>query len=192
MASLESKTRVIGKSEPKKNLAWLYSWVGGKLRRGKIPEEAFHVRKKDMPFIGGVFIYSYDPKTKDTLPWWDELPVVIPIGLYNDGWLGLNVHYLPPSLRAKLLDKLLQFKKRAHTSRAYMKVSYEFLQSVVKAELFQPCVKRYLFSHVTSPLLYVNDEHWENIVKLPLQQFRYANAQKVWHNPNGPKKRKRR
>lgn len=180
------------RTAPAKNLEWLYSWVGGKLRKGKVPEEAFLPSKKK-PFIGGMYIYEYDPKTKETLPWWDELPVVIPVGLYKDGFLGLNLHYIPPMLRAKLLDKLMQYKKKAHTPRAYMQISYEMLSSVAKTDLFAPCVKRYLTSHIRSPLIMIGDEYWEKVSMLPLQQFRYANSQKVWNNPSGkPKKRKKK
>lgn len=189
MSSIENSLKKTKKSEPVKNLQWLYSWVGMKLKRGKIPEEAFSPKRGGV-FIGGMFIYEYDPKTKDQLDWWDELPLVIPITLHSDGFTGLNLHYIPPMLRAKLLDKLILLKRRANTPRAYMKVSYEFLRGAIQSKLFEPCIKRYLVSHIRSPLIRVSDEYWEKVAKLPLQQFRYANSQTVWHNPSGKRKKR--
>lgn len=191
MDTIEKSLKNTKKAEPAKNLQWLYSWVGMKLRKGKIPEEAFSP-KKGGAFVGGMFIYEYDPKTKEQLEWWDELPLVIPFALHSDGFTGLNLHYIPPMLRAKLLDKLVEFKKRANTPRAYMQISYEFLQGAVKSELFAPCIKRYLVNHIRSPLIRVSDEYWEKVAKLPLQQFRYANAQTVWNNPSGTRKKRKK
>src|SRR5882672_6183900 len=48
---------------------------------------------------GQLVMYSYDPKWKDVLPYYDRYPVVIPIELKPDRMLGLNLHYLPPRVR---------------------------------------------------------------------------------------------
>lgn len=172
--------------------AWLWSLAGAKFKRAGIPEDAFKPRHRDNVFIGGMFIYQYDPKHKDTLPWYDTLPVVIPIEMYDDGWLGLNLHYLPPRLRAVLLDKLMDFHRRAHTRKAYMKVSYEFLKQVIKHDLFAPCVHRYLASHVRTRLIKIEDTHWEKVAMLPLQQFQKASATKVWGATVTTKRRNRK
>ena len=56
--------------------------------------------------IGRMFFYFYDPKTKDTLSYYDKFPLTIPIELYRDGFLGLNLHYIHPKHRIILLDKI--------------------------------------------------------------------------------------
>src|SRR4051812_30598339 len=56
--------------------------------------------------IGTMIMYFYDAKLKDVLPYWDQFPLVFPIEIYDDGFLGINLHYLPPMLRAKLMDAL--------------------------------------------------------------------------------------
>lgn len=178
MASIASKIKN-DRNQVKASVEWLYGMVGSKIRKGNIPAEAFNPRK-DKVFIGGMFVYVYDPKLKDKLPWYDTLPVVIPIDLYPDGWLGLNVHYLPPNQRILLMDKLMEFKKRSATPRAYMKLSYEFLTSVVQSKLFAPCVHRYLGNHVRSPLIRISDQYWDKVAMLPIQQFQKATASQVW------------
>jgi len=174
----------------KQSLQWLYSMVP-KLRSYKIPEEAFNPRKSNSVFIGGVFLYGYDPKHKETLPWYDTLPLVIPIEIYNDGWLGLNLHYLPKRQRRALLDKLDSYRRRVGDPRSYMALSYRMLSAAAKSSLFEPCLHRYLANHVTSRLLRIDDGYWPEVVELPIQQFKKASASEVWRQ-HRPQRRKRK
>ena len=166
------------KDKAKQAVSWLWS-MAPKLRSSDIPPEAFAPRR-DNVFIGGVFVYAYDPKWKDTLPWYDTLPVVIPFETYSDGFLGLNVHYLPPRGRQALLDKLLEYRQRANTPRAYMRLSYQMLGVATKTKLFEPCVHRYLTNHIASRVLRVDDKYWSEVVALPLQKFMKASSREVW------------
>ena len=56
--------------------------------------------------LGKMYFYSYNPKWRDKLPWYDTFPLVFPIERYPDGFLGLNFHYLAPKHRAILMDQL--------------------------------------------------------------------------------------
>ncbi len=163
----------------KASLAWLYS-LAPKLTSANVPAEAFNPRSKDAVFIGGLFMYNYDPKHKETLPWYDTLPLIIPLETYSDGWMGLNLHYLPPKGRKMLLDKLLEYKKRANSPRAYMQLSYSMLGAVAKSDLFGPCVHRYLVGQLKSRIIRIDDRYWEKVVMLPLQRFQKASASHVW------------
>ena len=53
-----------------------------------------------------MYFFNYDPKHKETLPYYDRYPLVICVKLLPDGFHGLNLHYLPPMQRAGLLTKL--------------------------------------------------------------------------------------
>ena len=53
--------------------------------------------------IGAMYMYFYDPKFKDQLPFYDTFPLVLPFGPAKGGFYGINVHYLPYLLRAKVL-----------------------------------------------------------------------------------------
>ena len=52
-------------------------------------------RKTNQFRLGGLYFFYYDPKTKDSLPYYDTFPLVLALERYNDGFLGLNLHYLP-------------------------------------------------------------------------------------------------
>ena len=58
--------------------------------------------------VGSMNMFYYDPKTKETLPFYDRFPLAIIVGPAEGGFYGLNLHYLPMNLRAKLLDALLE------------------------------------------------------------------------------------
>lgn len=130
---------------------------------------------------GRMYFAHYDPKHKKTLPYYDTFPLIIPIERYNDGLLGLNLHYLPPVLRAKLLDALYETvnnPKMAETQK--MKVSYDIMKSAAKFRYFKPCVKRYLGKHFRSRFIKVPPKNWTPAVFLPLERFEKANKKKVW------------
>jgi len=132
-------------------------------------------RGRDNAIIGKMYFFAYDPKMKKTLPMYDRFPLVFPIEPYNDGFLGLNLHYLNPGERAWLLNKLKDFRnnnKFNHTTR--LKLSYDLLASTKKmASVSRPCVKRYLFSHVRSKFIEMTPEEWDKAIGLPVAQFEY-------------------
>lgn len=131
--------------------------------------------------IGSLYMFIYDPKMKETLPYYDTFPVIFPIKMYKDGFLGINLHYLPPMMRAKLMDALydlLNNEKMNDTTR--LKISYEILNSAAQFNLFKPCVHRYLYTHVLSSFLYIDPENWDKAILLPLERFKKASAQVVW------------
>ena len=66
-------------------------------------------KRDNRPFYGRLNMFIYDPKFKKTLPYYDTFPLVLPLEKYSDGFLGINLHYLPIPLRIRLLDRLVDF-----------------------------------------------------------------------------------
>lgn len=170
------------KQQQQASIAWFTSMIKGMRGSGKDRARVgvdFFSPARD-PFLGGMFFFMYDAKHKETLPYWDKFPLVIPIEMYNDGFLGLNLHYLPPKLRRELIDKLVGYKKRAGNPRAYMSLSYPMLKGITRTKLFEPCLHRYLGSHMRSQLVKVHEDAWINATMLPVQRFQGATARQVW------------
>jgi hypothetical protein len=131
--------------------------------------------------LGKMYFYSYDPKWKNELPWYDTFPLVFPIERYPDGFLGLNFHYLPPKHRAILMDQLKMFannKKYDETTK--LKLTYDMLKGFTKIKRAKPTVHRYLTSKVKSKFVLVNADEWEVALFLPVERFRKATKKKVW------------
>ena len=131
--------------------------------------------------LGKMYFYSYNPKWKDKLPWYDTFPLVFPIEKYPDGFLGLNFHYLSPKHRAILMDQLKGFannKKYDETTK--LKLSYNMLKGFTKYKRARPTVHRYLTSKVNSKFVLVNADEWEVALFLPVERFKKASKKQVW------------
>lgn len=130
--------------------------------------------------IGDMFMYHYDPKWKHILPYYDTFPLVIPIGMYSDGFLGLNLHYLPPTMRRNFLNKLILYTTMPGDHNAKMQISYDILKGVNMFSEFVPCVKRYLIDHVRGRMMRIFPHEWPMVINIPSEAFVKASKQKVW------------
>lgn len=133
--------------------------------------------------IGKMYMFFYNAKHKDTLPYWDKFPLIFPIEFYKDSMLGINLHYLPPVIRAQLMNALyetLNNEKMNKTSK--LQISYQILKNSSKFKLYGPCVKKYLFTHVKSPFQYVKPEYWDAALLLPSERFQKKSKEKVWQD----------
>ena len=131
--------------------------------------------------IGSMYFFVYDPKGKNDLDYYDRFPLVIPLESYSDGFLGLNLHYLPIKYRVYFMRKLMpRAVLNDDNEIVRLRVTYELLNASKKYKEFRPCVKRYLYSHIRSRILAVEPEEWDVAMYLPVQQFKKAPANTVW------------
>ena len=140
-------------------------------------------RQKSRHLFGEMYMMFYDPKHKKTLPYYDRFPLVIPFQKAKNGFLGLNLHYLPHSLRAKFLDELydtVNNDKFDATTR--FKITYDILQRVSQNNAFLPCVKHYLSGHIRSKLAVVDSADWEIAIFLPTEQFKKSSLSAVYRD----------
>jgi len=154
-------------------------WMGERIRRMRLPADRSNIlndprRVHPRAYIGKMYMFAYDAKYGDVLPMWDRFPLVIPMDLYDDGFLGLNLHYLDPYNRLILLDRLHDFiNNDKYDDTTTFRLSYGLLAHSRRYKLIEQCVKRYLFSHIRSPMIYIEPDHWETAVFLPVQKFVY-------------------
>lgn len=134
-------------------------------------------RKRPSVSVGEMYFFAYDPKHKQTLPYYDIFPLVFPIEYYDDGFLGINLHYLPLNYRAKLFDTLGKLKTGNYTESTRLAISYQALKSM--GNLWKPCIKRYLAAHVRSDFIQVKGNEWEWALFLPAEGFQKMSAQEV-------------
>ena len=155
-----SKLRKSGK-EP-------YQWYRNRIKELGTPSQAQLIRDGKITGrvnFGALNMFIYDPKLKNKLPYYDTFPLVLPIESYRDGFLGINFHYLPYALRARLL------------SRLDPNANYSALKNV---RLVKPTLKRYLNSNVRSRFRKLEEEDFMTAIMLPVQRFRKSSASKVW------------
>ena len=114
--------------------------------------------------VGNMYMFFYDPKYKETLPYYDGFPLILMMGPAKDGFYGLNLHYLPPVLRARVLDRVLAEK------------------GGVPKRFIAPAMKHYLFKHVRSRFALVDKPEWEIATFLPAADWNKASANKVYRD----------
>ena len=163
---------------------WYRSAAGklmGNISSSKFEKRTDEARKVPTMEFGYMYAFKYDPKHKADLPYYDTFPLIFPVKMESDGFLGINFHYLPPILRAKLMDALystLTNKKYDDSTR--VKISYSILQSASKYRYFKPTLKKYLRSHVRSQFLEIQVNEWDIALFLPTESFRKADTGRVW------------
>ena len=149
-------------------------------REQLMKEDPIKTRSKQV--IGGMYMFFYDPKTKDQLPYYDAFPLVIVVGPAPGGFYGINLHYLPPKLRLQFFSNLMDIQGSTLSENDKFAITYRMLQKSSKLRYFRPCFKHYLTSHVQSKLAEVPAPEWEIATFLPTAQFRKANNYKVYYD----------
>ena len=140
-------------------------------------------RLTSTPIIGSMYMFNYDPKWKDELPYYDRFPLVFPFRKVPGGFYGLNLHYLPPPLRARLMDALYDYANNTrYDETTRIKLNYQLLTSIAKLRFFSPCVKHYLNEHVRSRFMYVYPSEWDIALFLPTERFTKQSKVQVWND----------
>ena len=140
-------------------------------------------RKKKRIQPGRMYLFKYDPKGKETLPYYDTLPLVFPIETFSGGFLGVNFHYLPLPMRAELMRALVGLQNNDdldETTRLI--VSYKILNSYKKFRTFRPALKKYLNSHIKTDFIRIEAHEWEIAIFLPIEKFQKATKTQVWRD----------
>jgi hypothetical protein len=172
------------KTSVKKSRAWFEQQVLLMTRQQLTPPKVLagnpdQLASRVLP--GHLYMFLYDPKTKADLPYYDRFPLVFPFRKTPDGFIGLNMHYLPYQLRIQLLDNLLVFtnnQKYDETTR--IKYSWALIDGVSKYKAAQPCIKQYLSGHVRSQFRQVTSSDWATAMLLPVERFVGASKQEIW------------
>jgi hypothetical protein len=129
---------------------------------------------------GRLYLFQYDALHADTLPYWDAMPLVFPFRKMPDGFLGLNLHYLPYGLRFKLMGALLDLTVNTPGADHAMVASYNMLSSSSRYPGVRACVKHYLKNQLRSSFLNIPADQWLAASMMPLEQFQGATKDTVW------------
>jgi hypothetical protein len=154
----------------------LFDWLLSKARSADSTRKLLinaPQQQRSATLIGKMYFFKYDAKWKAVLPKWDRYPLVFPIERYNDGFLGLNLHYLTPKERSLFLGRLQEYATAKNlTENSKLRLTYELISSTKKLDsLSRPCIKRYLYDHVRSKFVEIPATEWDRVVQLPLEHF---------------------
>tara|TARA_B100000767_G_C19593327_1_gene462374 strand:+ start:217 stop:765 length:549 start_codon:yes stop_codon:yes gene_type:complete len=125
--------------------------------------------------FGTLNMFFYSPKHKNTLPYYDTFPLVLPIGQAAGGFMGLNIHYLPIQMRIRLLDRIVDGQGSFITSYSQLK----------KIPMAKAIVKHYLNGYVKSEFRRILPEELIVAALLPVQRFQKASDTQVYADTAG-------
>ena len=161
-------------------------WYREKIREFGKPGAMALIRdgkRNNKPFYGKLNMFFYDPKHKKTLPYYDTFPLVLPLERYPDGFLGINMHYLPIPLRIKLLDRLVDYSNNTKFDETTeLMVDYNKLK---KIRLIRPTIHRYLSGYTKSQFRRIDADEFTIATLLPVQRFKKASESAVWKESRG-------
>ena len=141
--------------------------------------------------VGKMYMFAYDPMTKETLPYWDNLPLVVICDPLPTGFSGINLHYLSPLLRANLLDRLMPSVDKID-SDSKLRSNWSFVRNFSRFPETRKSTKRYLTQQIRGQMIEVNPRHWKSAIFLPVQQFQGASASKIYRDTMTKPERRRR
>ena len=129
------------------------------------------------PNFGTMNLFYYRPKGAAKLPYYDIFPLVIPIGRrLNDGFVGLNFHYLSVPQRWLLLERLSMFQVPSQldsfdTEEGAGEVMALFWSKIRRKRGVKPIVKRYLTRNIQSRFLKIELSEMLIALSIPMERF---------------------
>lgn len=173
----------INVSDSKKSLAWyqdqIKSLAEKSIRPNKLMSSAPDLTSSIEP--GKMYMFFYDAKYKDILPYWDRFPLVLPFRKVPGGFYGINLHYLPYDFRFKLLEALHKLAADKNISEdTKIRASWQTLSRLSTIAPLEPCVKHYLYDHLQSKFLNIKYPDWVTAALLPVERFQGARKDRVW------------
>ena len=161
-------------------------WFRDKIKEFGTPSSANLIRdgkRTSKPTFGILNMFVYDPKLKEKLPYYDTFPLVLPIEEYNNGFLGINLHYLSMPMRLRLLDRLVDYSNNNKFDESTrLSVDYSKLKRV---DLIKPCLKRYLAGQVKSKFRKVEADEFMIATLLPVQRFKKQSDSHIFAKSRG-------
>lgn len=138
------------------------------------------LRQQRMLSPGTMYQFYYSAKNKDTLPYYDKFPLLLPFGVDDKHFIGLNLHYLGLKYRLVLFHKLLQFNSdKTLSENARFELNWKVLSNAAKLPEVKPCVKQYLNGYVKSMFLTIPPKDYITALYLPTESFTTNNT-RVW------------
>jgi len=151
------------------------SSIGQKISANKLMAQGTLTAR---PNLGLLNLFFYDPKYKESLPYYDTFPLVLPLEAIKGGFSGLNFHYLPPLLRLRLLENMQRYATSPRLKDARFDVSWARVKNI---PMIKPTIKKYLYKHVRSSFLKIDLTQAAIACYLPVQQFQKRPAGSVYN-----------
>jgi hypothetical protein len=174
-------------SDVDRSISWYKKEIQNLSRRDTSPNAFLSSREnlQNNIFPGRLYMFAYDPKLKNSLPYYDTFPMVFPFRKVKMGFYGYNLHYIPPVLRFKVMGVLMNIQQSNDREAKKLAYSYGVLNSAHLSKFLDPCIKHYLSNHILSKFFEVPYDYWLPAALLPTERFVKASKPYVWKQSLG-------
>lgn len=101
---------------------------------------------------GKIYVFQYDPKYKNELPWFDQNPVVLAIEQVDNNDFGVNLNLLPVPFKEKLLDDLYErmdgfinsTSKKPAINQRPLRISYQGMKTYLEKFGYDFAIRQYI------------------------------------------------
>lgn len=99
--------------------------------------------------VGNVILFNYALKYPQRMKYFDVFPLIIVVGFWEEGFYGVNIHYM---------------RKRIRTL---------FFKNLKKGKLIYPsyCFHKYLYGGCSNIFLKLKEEDYIKVASFPLESF---------------------
>jgi hypothetical protein len=152
----------------------LIRWIKDKLKKTKDKIKISSAKP------GSFYTFEYDSKMYEEgeLPYYDKQPLILLLSKGGGYYLGLNFHYLPPSVRKDVLDRLKsRFKKQWSADKILPNVTWSNVRGQVRHS--QVMVKLYLENRMGT-MSRVKNTEMEQVIDLKSEDFIGIDPDKLW------------
>ena len=185
------KVKSAGNVKKKTRIAteWYYNKV-----KETAPGKAAHAvmfkgRRSISKFLpGSMMTFRYQSKLYEegTLPYFDAAPLIIFLDIdRHENLLGLNLHYLPPVARARVMQFLIgNVKSKIVRHDNKLPIDYGKVQAISKLAPLRFAIKSYIPTRAVGKLVRIQPEEWHHSIFLPVAKFIGTSPRGVWkQNP---------
>ncbi len=152
---------------------------------------------------GRIYTFQYDPITKDKLDFYDNNPISLIIhhvpAKGGKGWnaLGINLSYMPPKIRTKILDKIWQVfynkgikanqddifkgKKNVSATKYADTLDYDRCVKILKNSGFEFAIRSYRYDHIEKKPMTISYEDWYRVCTFTSKYIRKINIRAVYY-----------
>jgi hypothetical protein len=181
----------VEKNQPKKlnekevsAVQWFKNALGGirkkKTGSAKDYEQILKDNSKGIKrrLLGQVIVFRYIPNSKTKF--YDKFPIVIVTGVSGSTITGLNLHYVPPMDRIKLIllmNSLLFNQKEMDLQKTRVKI-FSLLTKKIFAKYIGTAVNNYTIKNIAGKPKLTTPEEWSYLAFLPV--FKGISPSKVY------------
>lgn len=163
----------VTKDDVNRSLAWFQEQtkrLGDRVSMNSLLQNNKRRTSNIMP--GKMYLYMYDAKYADSLPYYDQFPLVIPFARDAETMTGLNFHYLNYKMRFILLKNLLDFSNdKKLNEKAKLIMSWDLIKGASRYTPAKAAVHKYRFDHIQSAFLEIPATQWFTALLMPVERF---------------------